>query len=99
MQIYGPACRANLGDQKCSFPIKPPLLGREQAVQLGALYRVATGMGVAFQVYQDRIYEVTAAGTTDAVQPTYDTTIGNPTTDGTAMPENAMLMLQIRRRW
>ena len=38
-----------------------------------------------FQVYEDRIYEVTAAGTTDAVQPTYDTTIGNPTTDGTAM--------------
>ena len=28
---------------------------------------------------------MTAAGTTDAVQPTYDTTIGNPTTDGTAM--------------
>ena len=42
-------------------------------------------MGAGFQVYEDRIYEVTAAGTTDAVQPTYDTTIGNPTTDGTAM--------------
>jgi len=85
LQIYGPACRADLGDDRCRFPIKPPVLGREQAVTLGAFYRVATGMGVGFQVYEDRIYEVTAAGTTDAVQPTYDTTIGNPTTDGTAM--------------
>jgi hypothetical protein len=85
LQIYGPACRADLGDEKCNFPIKPPVLEREQAVQLGAFYRVATAIGAGFQVYEDRIYEVTAAGTTDAVQPTYDTTIGNPTADGTAM--------------
>jgi uncharacterized phage protein (TIGR02218 family) len=45
LQIYGPACRADLGDHRCRFPIKPPLLGREQAVQLGKLYRVATAMG------------------------------------------------------
>ena len=69
LQIYGPACRADLGDQKCNFPIKPPVIGRDQAVQPGAFYRVATGIGAGFQVYQDRIYEVTAAGTTDAVQP------------------------------
>jgi hypothetical protein len=84
LQIYGPACRADLGDPRCRFPIKPPVLGREQVVQLGAFYRVATGIGVGFQVYEDRIYEVTAAGTTAAVLPAYDTTIGNPTTDGTA---------------
>jgi hypothetical protein len=84
LQIYGPACRADLGDHRCRFPIKPPVLGREQAVQLGAFYRVATAEGAGWQVYEDRIYEVTAAGTTDAAQPTYDTTVGNPTTDGTA---------------
>ena len=67
------------------FPIKPPVLGREQAVQLGAFYRVATAEGVGFQVYQDRIYEATTAGTTETEQPVYDTTIGNPTTDGTAL--------------
>jgi uncharacterized phage protein (TIGR02218 family) len=85
LQIYGPACRADLGDARCKFPIKPPVLGREQAVQLGEFYRVATAEGTGFQVYEDRIYEVTAAGTTDAEQPVYDTTIGNPTTDGTAV--------------
>ena len=46
---------------------------------------MATAEGTGFQAYEDRIYEVTAAGTTDAVQPTYDTTTGNPTTDGTAV--------------
>ena len=51
LQIYGPACRADLGDDRCRFPIKPPVLGREQAVQPGAFYRVATGMGAGFQVY------------------------------------------------
>ncbi len=32
--------------------------------------------------FDDRIYVVTAAGTTDAAQPVYDTVVGNPTTDG-----------------
>jgi uncharacterized phage protein (TIGR02218 family) len=32
LQIYGPACRADLGDPRCGFPIKPPVLGRTQAV-------------------------------------------------------------------
>ena len=35
--------------------------------------------------YDDRIYECVTPGTTDAVQPTYDTTIGQGTTDGTAV--------------
>jgi uncharacterized phage protein (TIGR02218 family) len=53
LQIYGPACRADLGDARCKFPIKPDVLGREQAVQPGAFYQVATGMGAGFQVYED----------------------------------------------
>lgn len=35
-------------------------------------------------IYENRYYEVTVAGTTAGSQPSYDTTIGNPTTDGTA---------------
>ena len=36
-------------------------------------------------IYEHRVYEVTTAGTTDGSQPTYDETIGNTTTDGTAV--------------
>lgn len=35
--------------------------------------------------FEDRYYEVTEAGTTAGSQPVYDTTIGNTTTDGTAI--------------
>jgi hypothetical protein len=39
----------------------------------------------AFQeIYENRVYEVTVAGTTAVGQPVYDTTIGNTTVDGTA---------------
>lgn len=35
--------------------------------------------------YQDRVYEVTTAGTTDAEQPAFDTVVGNTTSWGTAV--------------
>jgi hypothetical protein len=37
------------------------------------------------EIYENRYYEVTTAGTTAGSQPVYDTTIGNTTTDGTAV--------------
>ncbi len=36
------------------------------------------------EVYENRVYEVTVAGTTAGSQPSYDTVIGNTTVDGTA---------------
>lgn len=86
LQLYSAACRADLGDSRCGFPIKPAVLTRGLAVTVGQFYRVATAAGTGFEVYEERIYEVTTAGTTHAtVEPTYDTTIGNTTTDGTAV--------------
>jgi hypothetical protein len=38
-----------------------------------------------YDLYENRVYEVTTAGTTAVSAPTYDTTIGNTTTDGTAV--------------
>ncbi len=35
--------------------------------------------------FEDRIYKVTTAGITAGVKPTYDTVVGNSTTDGTAI--------------
>lgn len=43
---------------------------------------LATGDATDFN---DRIYEVTTAGTTAVSQPTYDTTVNNTTADGTAV--------------
>jgi hypothetical protein len=84
LEVFSPNCRADLGDERCKFPIEPPELGRDQAVSEGAFYRVPTAAGTGSARYEDRIYEVIEAGTTAASQPAYDTTIGATTADGTA---------------
>lgn len=43
------------------------------------------GVTTLQDLYENRVYEVTTAGTTAGSQPVYDTTIGNTTTDGTAV--------------
>jgi uncharacterized phage protein (TIGR02218 family) len=35
LEVFSPNCRADLGDQRCKFPIEPPELGRDQAVSEG----------------------------------------------------------------
>ena len=85
LEVFSPNCRADLGDERCKFPIQPPELGRNQAVSEGAFYRVPTAAGTGSARYEDRIYEVIEAGTTASSQPAYDTTIGAATMDGTAV--------------
>ena len=84
LEVFSPNCRADLGDERCKFPIEPPELGRDQAVSAGAFYRIPTAAGTGSARYADRIYEVIEAGTTASSQPAYDTAIGATTTDGTA---------------
>lgn len=47
---------------------------------------MTTGVGTA-AVFENRIYACVGAGTTTAVQPVYDVTVGQQTTDGTAVFE------------
>jgi len=82
---YSPDCQADLGDTKCGFPIDPTLRANSTALTLGEYIKVPTGVGLGYAAYENRIYEVTTAGTTAGSQPTYDETIGNTTTDGTAV--------------
>jgi len=81
-----PECRVDLGSSRCKVPIAPSVLGRNQAVTVGQFYVVVTdGAALGQAQYENRIYEVTTAGTTAGSAPTYDETPGNPTTDGTAV--------------
>jgi len=85
LEVYAPECSVDLGSTKCGMPIQPSILGRNAAVTVGQFYRVETdGAGVGQAKYENRIYEVTVAGTTAGAQPTYDETPGNTTVDGTA---------------
>ena len=84
-------CRADVGDSRCKIPINPPLVSRDTAYSEGDFVKVITGItdtngaSSAHGLYENIIYEVTTAGTTASVQPTYDTTLDQDTTDGTAV--------------
>lgn len=91
VEIYGPICRAIFGDYinpatpgRCKLPVKPDDVEREADYEVGDYVRVATGVADNPLDYANRFYVCTTAGETDAVQPSYDTTVGNFTTDGTA---------------
>jgi hypothetical protein len=86
LQMWSPECRADLGDARCTVPIWPDEAARSTAYSAGQFVRASDPPGGPLaENYDDRIYECTTAGTTDAVQPVYDTTIGQDTTDGTAV--------------
>lgn len=82
---YGPMCRTDLGSVLCKIPIRPTEIARNTAYALGTNLRVNTTGGSTPDKYSDRFFEVTTAGTTTGTQPSYNTTIGATTTDGTAV--------------
>lgn len=84
-EVYSPECRADLGDSRCKVPIQPPEILRATAYPLGYFVRVLTApnsAGSGQDQYENRIYEVTTAGTTGNVEPVFDTTPGGTTLDG-----------------
>jgi len=82
VELYGPECRADLGDSRCKVPIDPALRANSTVYATGAFIKVATGGGLNYAVYENRIYKAANGGTTASVAPTFDTTLGNTTLDG-----------------
>lgn len=83
VEEYSVGCRSDLGDMRpgyCNLPLYPDDVERSTAYALGAFVRHATAGN-----YGNRMFECTTPGTTDGSAPSYDYTVGNPTTDGTAV--------------
>lgn len=91
IDVYGPDCRADLGDSQCKVPIDPSLRANSTAYVAGdantvpSFMKVATAVGTGQAVFENRIYECTTAGTSAASAPTFNTTPGATTADGTAV--------------
>jgi hypothetical protein len=87
LQLWSPECRADLGDSRCTVPLWPDEVARATAYTAGQFVRASNPPGGPLaEDYDDRIYECVTPGTSHATtQPTYDTTPGNTTTDGTAV--------------
>lgn len=85
-ELYAPECRADLGDARCRIPLRPPLLARSTTYALGAFVRVETdGAATGSLREEGRIYACTTPGTTAGSAPTFSTTIGATTTDGSVV--------------
>jgi hypothetical protein len=86
-ELYSPECRADLGDHRCRVPIQPPVVARETPYAPADHVRVATGSGLGSAAFENRLYRCVTAGTTATVEPAYEMTVGQQTTDGTAVFE------------
>lgn len=86
VEVRGAECPADLGDSRCKMPINPDEVSRSTAYAVGDYVRVPTSptSPTTYAQYDNRIYRCVTAGTTAASAPTYDTTVGNQTSDGTA---------------
>lgn len=83
MEVYGPACRADLGDARCRVPLAPPAIWAATTAYgarvngdavTGSLIRPSTPNGYW--------YHCSVAGTSGGSEPTWNTTLDGTTTDG-----------------
>ncbi len=85
-RVMMPKCPFDLGDFEqnlggCRVPAMPKDVLRNTAYVLGDFIKVRTLSVGDFADYENRIYECVVAGTTDSIEPTFDTTVGNTTVD------------------
>lgn len=81
-EVYTPDCRADLGDVRCGILLTPPLWTPSTAFTLRKPGDASGGSVVRPTSFNDRHFKANGDGTSDTVEPTWDTTIGNTTADG-----------------
>jgi uncharacterized phage protein (TIGR02218 family) len=82
IELFGPECRADLGDSRCKIPIDPAVRLNATVYEEGDFIKVATAAGTDYSVYENVIYVALNDGTTAGSPPAFDTTPGNTTQDG-----------------
>jgi hypothetical protein len=82
---YSATCRADLGDARCKIRIDPPAWAATTAYTERLTAEGGSGSVVKPTTDNGRHFKCTTAGTSGGSEPTWDTTIGNTTNDGTAV--------------
>jgi hypothetical protein len=94
IQTFGPMCRTDFGSDLCRVPLRPSLLARNTVYVTRAnatsvdhyAVRVSNGSSSDPDQYANVFFECTTPGTTHAsVQPSFNFTVGQTTTDGTVV--------------
>lgn len=77
--VWQPLCRNDLGDSHCKIPIAPAAWTPSASHAVGDYVSPATKSSDALKV---AIFVVTTAGSSGGSEPTWNTTVGGTTTDG-----------------
>lgn len=86
-ELYSPACRADLGDARCGVRREPPAWSPLSAYTVRQLSDAATGSVVKPSLFNDRHFECVQAGTSASGEPSWNTTLGAQTSDGSVIWE------------
>lgn len=90
LEVYAPACRADLGDDRCGVALNPPTWAATTAYTDRTSGDAKTGDVVKPTTFNGAYFFCSVAGTSGGSEPSWDTTPGNTTTDGsvtwTAIP-------------
>jgi hypothetical protein len=84
-ELVSPICRADLGDARCKVRLDPPAWAATTAYTVRQARDAGTGSVVKPTTENGRHFECTTAGTSGATEPTWNTTIGGTTNDGTVV--------------
>lgn len=76
-EAYSRDCKADLGDRRCRVALAPPAMARSTAYAVGSYASLAA--------YPETIWLVLTGGVSAASEPSWDTTPGNNTSDGTVV--------------
>lgn len=90
--VFSPTCRADLGDSKCGIPILPAAWSTTAVHVLGDWICAATKSTGALMV---AIFQCTTAGTGGTTEPSWNTTVGATTTDGSTVVWTSMTPLRL----
>lgn len=85
IELSSPACRAILGDARCKVVLSPATWAATTAVTVRQSGDGGTGDIVKGTALDRPWFKCSTAGTTGGSEPTWDTTLGNTTSDGTAV--------------
>lgn len=93
-ETHSVTCRADLGDTRCKVRITPDDWAATTAYTVRADAEAGSGSVVKPTTQDGRHYKCTVAGTSGGAEPTWDTTIGNTTADGTVTWETIRALSQ-----
>lgn len=84
-RIHQKRCDADLGDTRCKVRLNPPQWAATTGYSARSARDANTGSVVRPSVFNDRHFKCTTAGTSGGSEPSWNTTLGGTTNDGSVV--------------